>query len=225
MSRKKKEGFSERLTHIMKDTGTTQQELGDVLGSKRQTVSLYMTGQSKPDVETLGKIADHFNVSADWLLGRTNSQVAEYEDVVDGFGLSAEVFDRLQDWKALADTESDSTTHAETVLRFIDELLFFEDFEDIVENAKLFQQSLSGSIESLKPFIENPERIIDPETGKPDDAKIKADMDKVLEYEYKAKELLGALIERFAGVSKSELWELQGKIRDLCKRRAKDGIH
>ena len=35
-----------------------------------QTVSLYMNGQSLPDVLTLRKIADYYGVSADWLLDR-----------------------------------------------------------------------------------------------------------------------------------------------------------
>lgn len=51
---------------------TSQQDLADKLGIKRQTVSLYLTGQSVPDALQIRKIAQFFNVSADWLLGLTN---------------------------------------------------------------------------------------------------------------------------------------------------------
>lgn len=45
--------FSERLSDLMKERGLKQQDLADVLGIKRQTVSLYMTGQSMPDAAQL----------------------------------------------------------------------------------------------------------------------------------------------------------------------------
>ena len=49
--------FSERLSDLMKERGLKQQDLADVLGIKRQTVSLYMTGQSMPDAEQAKNIA------------------------------------------------------------------------------------------------------------------------------------------------------------------------
>lgn len=73
--------FSERLSKLMKERRLKQQDLASVLGVKRQTVSLYMSGQSMPDAEQLKKMAVFFRVSADWLLGltdfrdRKNSQV------------------------------------------------------------------------------------------------------------------------------------------------------
>ena len=67
--------FSERLSKLMKERGLKQQDLASVLGVKRQTVSLYMIGQSMPDAEQLKKISMFFDVSADWLLG-----ISEYKD-------------------------------------------------------------------------------------------------------------------------------------------------
>lgn len=49
--------------------GTTQKKLADAIDMRPQTVSLYTTGQSFPDVNTLKKIAEFFNASADYLLG------------------------------------------------------------------------------------------------------------------------------------------------------------
>lgn len=64
--------FSERLSLLMKEGNLKQKDLADYLGIKRQTVSLYMTGQSIPDAEQLKNIANFFDVSADWLLGLSN---------------------------------------------------------------------------------------------------------------------------------------------------------
>lgn len=61
--------FSERLSALMKDRGTTQQDLADALGVKRQTISLYKSGQSMPDAKMLRDIAVYFSVSSDFLIG------------------------------------------------------------------------------------------------------------------------------------------------------------
>lgn len=61
--------FPTRLRKLMEIYGTTQKKLADAIDMRPQTVSLYTTGQSFPDVNTLKKIADFFNASADYLLG------------------------------------------------------------------------------------------------------------------------------------------------------------
>lgn len=65
--------FSKRLREIMKERNTTQRQLADAIKMRPQTVSLYMNGQSLPDVLTLKKMADFFDVSADWLLDRKDA--------------------------------------------------------------------------------------------------------------------------------------------------------
>lgn len=64
--------FSENLKTLLKENNLKQRELAEYLHVKRQTVSLYTTGQSTPDALLLKKIAIFFNVSADWLLGLTD---------------------------------------------------------------------------------------------------------------------------------------------------------
>lgn len=61
--------FPTRLRNIMKSRGITQKALANAIKMRPQTVSLYTTGQSAPDVNTLRKMAEFFNVSADYLLG------------------------------------------------------------------------------------------------------------------------------------------------------------
>lgn len=86
--------FPERLSLLMKERNLKQQDLGNALGVKRQTVSLYMTGQSMPDAEQVKKIATFFDVSADWLLGL--SEIKTYNThprvVCELTGLSEEAF-------------------------------------------------------------------------------------------------------------------------------------
>lgn len=50
----------------------TQEEIAMKIGVSRARYSHYENGRSEPDNETLRKIADVFNVSTDYLLGRTD---------------------------------------------------------------------------------------------------------------------------------------------------------
>lgn len=50
----------------------SQQEVANFIGKTRQTVGYYADGTAKPDIDTIGKIADFFEVSTDYLIGRTN---------------------------------------------------------------------------------------------------------------------------------------------------------
>lgn len=64
--------FKKRLTLLRKSKKLTQVELAKILGISRGALSMYEIGQREPDFATLKRIADFFNVSADYLLGRTN---------------------------------------------------------------------------------------------------------------------------------------------------------
>ncbi|MCM3699248.1 helix-turn-helix domain-containing protein [Paenibacillus macerans] len=65
--------YSERLRELRTSKKISQQELSDRLGLNRATYARYETGDTQPDFDTLKKFADFFNVSTDYLLGRTNS--------------------------------------------------------------------------------------------------------------------------------------------------------
>lgn len=62
--------FAERLRTLAGDR--TNQEIADGIGVARQTVGQFMLGNTKPDIETLCKLADYFGVSTDYLLCRTD---------------------------------------------------------------------------------------------------------------------------------------------------------
>ncbi len=50
--------------------GITAKQLGEIIGVAESTISLYETGKRYPNYSTLMKIADHFNVTVDYILGR-----------------------------------------------------------------------------------------------------------------------------------------------------------
>lgn len=59
--------FAERLKELKGSLSNKQ--LGNLLGLSAATIGYYVTGERLPDIEIAAKIALHFGVSADWLLG------------------------------------------------------------------------------------------------------------------------------------------------------------
>lgn len=63
--------FGKTLQHLRTERGIFQKELAAALHLSVGTVSNYEEGISSPDLETLCRIADYFQVSTDYLLGRS----------------------------------------------------------------------------------------------------------------------------------------------------------
>ncbi len=60
------------LRNLRQSKKLTQADMASVLEIERSTYTKYESGKSKPDSVMLKKIADYFEVSVDYLLGRTN---------------------------------------------------------------------------------------------------------------------------------------------------------
>lgn len=91
-----KEIFPKRLRELVEETNTTQEKLGEALGVRRQTISLYITGQSKPDWTQVAKIATFFNVPSDYLLGLSDNRFNENLDFGRELGLSDYATSRIK---------------------------------------------------------------------------------------------------------------------------------
>lgn len=90
--------FSERLSVLIKESNVNQQKLAEFIGTTRQSISLYSTGKRKPDIEILNKLCDFFNVSSDYLLGRTNSKSLDIDNISinKNLGLSDKAIDVIE---------------------------------------------------------------------------------------------------------------------------------
>ena len=66
----KKNLFSVRLKELRLQHGFSQEELSEQIGIKQSSYSDWENGKFKPNYEKLEKIADLFDVSLDWLVGR-----------------------------------------------------------------------------------------------------------------------------------------------------------
>lgn len=65
---------NEKIGKILKaerqKRGYTQQKIADILNLKRESYAMYEIGKNLPTIETIKTLADFYNVSADYLIGR-----------------------------------------------------------------------------------------------------------------------------------------------------------
>ncbi|MGB9661917.1 MAG: helix-turn-helix domain-containing protein [Moorellaceae bacterium] len=115
--------FPYRLVQLRKERGLSQYQLANLLGFSRGQISNYEQGTREPDYDTLKKIADFFNVSTDYLLGRTN----------DPRSLKEKVFDPTYE-----PTEVDlEELLKEANIRFMGERLATQDKEKLLQIARI----------------------------------------------------------------------------------------
>lgn len=64
--------FASRITELRKERKMTQQEMADTFGLRVRSYQGYEYNESRPDVLGLIAIADFFDVSLDYLVGRSD---------------------------------------------------------------------------------------------------------------------------------------------------------
>ena len=52
----------------------TQQQLADIISVSQQSINKYENQNIEPDISTLIALADYFDVSVDYLIGRTSNE-------------------------------------------------------------------------------------------------------------------------------------------------------
>lgn len=71
--------FGQKLRYLRKEKDLTQEELSKLIKVSRAAIGRYENDERTPDYETLKGFADFFNVSVDYLLGRTNIRKTQTE--------------------------------------------------------------------------------------------------------------------------------------------------
>ena len=82
--------FGKRLKELRKEHGYTIEQFADMVGISKSTLGYYENDKRMPDIEILARIANVLNVSADYLIGRTNTtaQKGKMKTVCEFTGLS-----------------------------------------------------------------------------------------------------------------------------------------
>lgn len=64
--------FSERIKELRLEKSLTQTQLGEIIGVKHFSIYSYEKGRACPEMKGLVALADYFEVSIDYLTGRSD---------------------------------------------------------------------------------------------------------------------------------------------------------
>lgn len=71
--------FAKRLVYLRKLNKKTQKQISEILGVTRPAYTAYEKGNRQPDYDTLLKLANYFDVSTDYLLGKSDDPTSTEE--------------------------------------------------------------------------------------------------------------------------------------------------
>ncbi|KZD36517.1 XRE family transcriptional regulator [Bacillus wiedmannii] len=75
--------IGEKIKELRKNNKITQEQLGNAIGVSKMAISYFEKGKKSPGRESLEKIADYFNVTTDYLLGRSEDpELSEEENKI-----------------------------------------------------------------------------------------------------------------------------------------------
>lgn len=64
----------ERLRALRAERRETQKQVAEAIGIKERHYQFFEHGKHLPSLENAWKLADHFNVTVDYLIGRTDER-------------------------------------------------------------------------------------------------------------------------------------------------------
>ena len=77
--------IGKRMKELRSEKGLKQKEVAEDLGLSPKAFAHYEAGRRKPNYELLGKVADFYGVTTDYLLGRSNlkrGRLAREEELI-----------------------------------------------------------------------------------------------------------------------------------------------
>ena len=143
MARKKKEfnkdgTFQTRFRSKFIESNETQEALAKTLGISRPTLVSWLDGKNLPDILSLEKIARHFGVSADYLLGLSNTESPDVSvrAAVEYTGLTEDAVKRLNNglFDPVCNRGAVYEHKKKDYLHTASTLIQSDDFQEIIDN-------------------------------------------------------------------------------------------
>ena len=102
-----------RLRKLRNSKKLSQPELAEKFGLTKYQVSRYENGESNPDPDVISKFAEYFEVTTDYLLGRTDNPqgysdfdpIAEHNRLLKKYGIEDSGFFDIEKWKQMGPEE------------------------------------------------------------------------------------------------------------------------
>ena len=87
------------LRLLREEKGISQQKLADMLNISQQAIFKYEKTANEPDISTLIKLAEIFDVSVDYLIG--NTETRKQTGKIDSVLLTEQEYAHLKEWRLL----------------------------------------------------------------------------------------------------------------------------
>ncbi len=149
--------LQERLVKLRKNNKLKQKELGEILGVTRQTISAYERGEKTPNIYQIIKLANHFGVTSDYLLGLSEqSKLNALQDTCAYTGLSKETLDYLHQLKVAKSEKLLRKVERETLenkFNFLNNLMCTEAMDTVIVEIYRF-------LECEKQFLRNYDNVV-----------------------------------------------------------------
>lgn len=122
--------IAERIRAIVENSGLSQKAIADNIGVSRQAISQYCDGSTVPNADKLLKLAQFFNVSADYLLGLSETPTTnpEIKAICKYTGLTQESVKVLQYYRKIEEHDKDD------YLEFMQKAILEGDFLAVPRN-------------------------------------------------------------------------------------------
>jgi transcriptional regulator with XRE-family HTH domain len=110
-----------RIISLRESYKLTQEALASSLGISRASLSHYEKLRREPDFKTIQRIADFFNVSVDYLLGRTSNPKMVLDETVKDFVDNLELSDRniMEKFSLIIDGRELSEEETKSFIAFV----------------------------------------------------------------------------------------------------------
>jgi len=103
--------FHQRLKELREEKRYSQETMADKFNISRKTYRGYEDGTVYPRIDFIYSLCDYFNVSADYLLGKSETKTVAYSGIAETTGLSEMTINYLSDINEV------SNVHKETALK------------------------------------------------------------------------------------------------------------
>lgn len=149
--------FPTRLRQLIEESGQTQDYIAKQIEVNRQSIGQWKDGTTAPDIYILVKIANHFEVSADFLVGLTDvkSNRTDIKSVHEKTGLSDMAIENLISENASINSNTGILSQLLEKKRF---RILLSDIHNLV-NAKikkmLYDEKFQGEMDSYQRWILN----------------------------------------------------------------------
>lgn len=91
------------LKLLRQEFGISQQRLAEAIAASQQSINQYENHSTEPDIAVLSRLAEYFNTTIDYIVGRTD--IRRPIERTEAFHLNQEEAEMIQRYRALNEKE------------------------------------------------------------------------------------------------------------------------